>query len=60
MFDGLSMYMVYRSKLFWPTANGRAVSGISGSPVPENRLVYPNSNFGSGTRKVAVWEKLER
>ena len=33
----------------------RAVSGISGSRVPDNRLGYPNPNFGSGTRNVALW-----
>ena len=38
-------------------ANTRAVSGISGSRVPDNRLGYPNPNFGSGTRNVALWEK---
>ena len=37
----------------------RAVSGISGSRVPDNRLGYPNPNFGSGTRNVALWEQLK-
>ena len=32
------------------------MSGISGSRVPDNRLGYPNPNFGSGTRNVALWE----
>ena len=36
----------------------RAVSGISGSRVPDNRLGYPNPNFGSGTRNDALWEKF--
>ena len=34
------------------------MSGISGSRVPDNRLGYPNPNYGSGTRNVALWEKL--
>ena len=37
--------------------HARAVSGISGSRVPDNRLGYPNPNFGSGTRNVALWEE---
>ena len=36
----------------------RAVSGISGSRVPNNRLGYPNPNFGSGTRNIALCEEL--
>ena len=35
----------------------RAVSDISGSRVPDNRLGYPNPNFGTGTRNVALWEE---
>ena len=35
----------------------RAVSGISGSRIPDNRLRYPNPNFGSGARNVALREE---
>ena len=35
----------------------RAVSGISGSRVPDNHLGYPSQNFGSGKRNVALWQK---
>ena len=37
----------------------RAVSGISGSRLPDNRLGYPNANLGSGNRNVALWEELK-
>ena len=37
----------------------RAVSGISGSRVPDNHLGYPNRNFGSGTRNDAWWEEMK-
>ena len=39
--------------------NTRAVSGISGSRLPNNRLGYPNPNYGLGTRKDALWEELK-
>ena len=35
----------------------RAVSGISGSPVPDNRLGHPNRNFTPGTQNVAFLER---
>ena len=38
----------------------RTASGISGSHVPDKRLVHPNPNFGSGTRNDALNDDLTR
>ena len=39
------------------TVVDRAASGTSVSWVPDNRLGYPNPNFGKGTRNVVIWEQ---